>query len=264
MGGMRVKRIGLTVAYDGTEYCGWQIQENVPTVEGVLTQALRDLLQENVELVGASRTDSGVHALGNVAVFDTDTRIPPGKIALAVNRYLPEDIRVQRSGEVPVEFHPRHWERRKTYEDRIINSEMSIPTLHRYAHHVYGSVDVPAMQSAAQSLVGTHDFSAFCSAGSQVKTKVRKISGIDVEERPLRYGEGRSICIRVTGNGFLYNMVRIIAGTLLEIGQGRRSPELVREALESGQREKAGPTAPAKGLVLCSIRYVGWTEHKTE
>ncbi len=257
MGGMRVRRIGLTVAYDGTGYCGWQIQENVPTVEGVLTQALRDLLQEDVELTGASRTDSGVHALGNIAVFDTDTRIPPEKIALAVNRYLPEDIRVQRSGEVPADFHPRHRESRKTYEYRIINTEISIPTLHRYAHHVYGAVDVPAMRSAAQALEGTHDFSAFCSAGSQVKTKVREIFDIDVEESPLRYGGGREICIRVTGNGFLYNMVRIIAGTLLEVGQGRRSPGSVREALESGRREKAGPTAPARGLVLCSIRYGG-------
>lgn len=256
-----MKRVALEVAYDGTDYCGWQIQKNAKTVEYVLTEALRRLLQEDVELTGASRTDSGVHAMGNIAVFDTETQIPPDRMSMAVNRYLPEDIRVMRSWETAPDFHPRHCVSRKTYEYTIMNTSIPLPVLRRYTYHVYGALDVAAMEQAAGILVGTHDFSAFCSAGSQVKSKVRTIYELNIKERyvwpaaPSMGTDGRLLGICVSGNGFLYNMVRILAGTLIEVGLSRRSLDSVAEALAGGRRELAGPTAPAAGLTLCSICF---------
>lgn len=260
-----MRRIRLRVAYDGTEYHGWQVQENGITVEQVLVEALGSLLKQKTEIIGASRTDAGVHALGNVAVFDTDSRIPPEKFALALNRYLPADVRVVYSDEVSRSFHPRYSESVKYYEYTILESPVEIPVWSRYAHHVYRPVDVERMRRAADVLIGTHDFSAFCSAGSQVKDKVRTIHGIRIEEEALaghaRYGlpgisDGRRVRIRVWGNGFLYNMVRIISGTLIEVGTGCRLAESVSAALESGERSQAGPTAPPRGLMLLGIRYV--------
>lgn len=253
---MAVKRICLIIAYDGTGYHGWQIQDNAVTVESRVTEALRELLQEPVELAGASRTDSGVHALGNVAVFDTETRIPAEKIAIALNHYLPDDIRIQRSHEVAADFHPRYCESTKTYEYRILNARIENPVRSRYCYHVRQILDLEEMKKAAEFLTGTHDFSAFCSAGSQVKSKVRTIYAVGIKEYPVPYGnEGREISILVSGNGFLYNMVRIIAGTLIEVGQGRRSAASVKEAVSEGDRSKAGPTAPPQGLTLLKIRY---------
>lgn len=252
-----MRRIRLIVAYDGTCYCGWQIQENAVTVEGELTKALRTWLQEEIELIGASRTDSGVHALGNIVVFDTQSRIPAEKFAIGVNHYLPEDIRVQRSEEVVADYHPRYRKTEKTYEYRILNTKISLPIWQRYAYHVYGELDLSAMREAAALLVGEHDFSAFCSAGSQVKSKVRTVYEVSVEEEAVAGCNGGSIIqIRVRGNGFLYNMVRIIAGTLVEIGQGRRTLADIKEALASGERAMAGPTAPPQGLMLVEIREV--------
>ena len=243
-------RIRLTVAYDGTNYHGWQKQTNAITVEEVLTTALRELLGEEVELAGASRTDAGVHALGNVAVFDTATSIPPGKIAVAVHRRLPEDIRVMRSEQVSSSFHPRYSESRKTYEYTITNAEIQPPTKRLYSYFVYIPLDMGRMRRAAQYLVGEHDFGGFCSAGSQVMSTIRTIYDIKVWE------DGEDIRIRITGNGFLYNMVRIIAGTLIEAGMGRREPETVWQAVEQSDRSLAGPTAPANGLTLIGIQYV--------
>ncbi|MCH5252223.1 MAG: tRNA pseudouridine(38-40) synthase TruA [Lachnospiraceae bacterium] len=250
-----MKRIRLTIAYDGTAYHGWQIQENALTVEEVLSRSLSTLLQEPVELIGASRTDAGVHALGNVAVFDTETKIPAEKMAVAVNRYLPEDIRVQKSEEVSPEFHPRYCDSIKTYEYTIVNTPIPIPTLRRYSHHVYGKLEIAAMEEAAKAFLGTHDFSAFCSAGSQVKDRVRTIYDVRVEQTTLPEMHGSQLKIRISGNGFLYNMVRIIAGTLLEVGMGRRTEASIAEVLQSGERNQAGPTAPACGLMLMGIQY---------
>lgn len=251
-----MKRIRLIVAYDGTDYCGWQIQDNGVTIEGELNRALSELLKEEIQIIGASRTDSGVHALGNVAVFDTETKIPPEKIAIALNHYLPEDIRVQHSEEVAMDFHPRFCDSKKTYEYRILATKIAVPTQRRYSYHVYHELDLTKMREAAACLVGTHDFSAFCSAGSQVKSKVRTIEDIAVLEEPFNFGNGGKIIkIRVSGNGFLYNMVRIIAGTLVEVGLGRRTAEQIKEALASGERQLAGPTAPPQGLMLLEIKY---------
>lgn len=251
-----MKRIQLIIAYDGTGYHGWQIQKNAVTVEAALTEALSELLREPVEVIGASRTDAGVHAMGNVAVFDTETRIPADKIAIALNRFLPEDIRVLKSEETEPGFHPRYCESEKTYEYRIANTPIQIPVLQRYSYHVYHDLNVEKMRKAAAALVGTHDFSAFCSAGSQVQDKVRTVYEIDIRQNPIAsVNGGREIVLRVRGNGFLYNMVRIIAGTLIEVGIGRRSVASVAEAVETGERGKAGPTAPAQGLSLLGIEY---------
>ena len=252
-----MKRIKLTVAYDGTNYYGWQKQPDAITVEEVVNRELTRLLQEPIEVIGASRTDSGVHALGNVAVFDTDTRIPPEKISYALNARLPKDIVIQDSEEVPPDFHPRRTDCVKTYEYRILNTRFPVPTMRLYAHYVYKPLDVEKMQAAAAFLVGEHDFASFCSAGSQVKETVRTIYRLDLNR------EGNMVSFQVEGNGFLYNMVRIIAGTLIEVGIGSYPPERVREMLEAKDRIRCGPKAPACGLTLVGIRYPVLEEQKS-
>lgn len=244
-----MRRIKLVVAYDGTGYCGWQLQPNAVTVEEVLNKALTRLLGKEINVIGASRTDSGVHALGNVAVFDTDSLIPPEKICQAVNQFLPEDIRVQSSTEVALDFHPRRTVSRKTYEYRILNRRIALPTNRLYTNFVYYHLDLNKMQEAASYFVGEHDFKSFCSVKTQVLDTVRTIYRLEVKK------EEDLITISVTGNGFLYNMVRIIAGTLIEVGRGALPPDRIREILQGCERELAGPTAPAKGLTLIGIEY---------
>lgn len=244
-----MKRIMLIVAYEGTNYCGWQLQPNGTTIEGVLNQALSELLGEDIQVIGASRTDSGVHSLGNVAVFDTNTRIPPEKICYAVNQRLPEDIVVQESCEAAPDFHPRHCYSEKTYEYRILNRRIPRPDLRRNTFFYYRSLDVEKMQEAAAYLEGEHDFKSFCSIKAQVESTVRRILACHVEKN------GDVITIRVTGTGFLYNMVRIIAGTLIEVGIGEREPNDMPAILEAQKREAAGPTAPPQGLTMIGIEY---------
>lgn len=243
-------RVKLVVAYDGTNYCGWQIQPNAVTVESVLNEALSNLLKEDIKVIGASRTDSGVHALGNVAVFDTDTRIPAEKISYALNTVLPEDIKIQKSEQVPDDFHPRHCNTVKTYEYRILNREFPLPTKRYDSIHCYRHLDLEKMCEGAAVLVGIHDFKSFCSVKTQAETTVRTIYSAEVSK------QDDMITIRVRGNGFLYNMVRIIAGTLMEVGLGNRTSAQVNEALLGGDRSLAGPTAPARGLTLVGIEYV--------
>lgn len=244
------KRVKMIVAYDGTNYCGWQIQPNGETIESVLNRELSKLLNEEIKVIGASRTDSGVHALGNVCVFDTQTRIPSEKISYALNQSLPEDIRIQKSEEVSADFHPRYCETIKTYEYKILNRTFPIPTERFYAHFTYYRLDVERMRRAAAYFVGEHDFQSFCSANTQTLTTVRTIYQVDIEN------SGELIKIRIRGNGFLYNMVRIIAGTLMEVGYGNKEPEDILEMLEKRDRAFAGPTAPAKGLTLVEIEYL--------
>ena len=241
------KRIELLVAYDGTNYCGWQIQKNGITVQEVLTRELSRLLKEDISVSGASRTDSGVHARGNLAVFDTCTRIPPEKISYALNERLPEDIVVRRSAEVVPDFHPRKCKSRKTYEYRILNHRFRDPLERLYSTFIHAPLDAEAMKKGAAWLVGEHDFASFCSAGAQVTSTVRTI----YEAAVIKTGD--MITIRLTGNGFLYNMVRIIAGTLIQVGMHTCPPERVREILEARDRSAAGPTAPAEGLTLMKI-----------
>lgn len=243
------KRVKLIVAYDGTAYHGWQVQPNAVTVEGVLNEKLTELLGEEITVTGASRTDAGVHSLGNVAVFDTETRIPADKISYALNQRLPEDIVVQDSAEVPADFHPRFTDSQKTYEYRILNRRFPIPTLRHDTYFYYRPLDVEAMKEAAGYLVGEHDFKSFCTVGAQVETTVRTIYDLTVTK------EEDVIKIRVTGNGFLYNMVRILAGTLISVGIHEREPEDMTRVLAACDRTAAGPTAPACGLTMVGISY---------
>ena len=246
-----MRRIKLIVAYDGTDYCGWQIQPNGITVEEVLNRKLSELTGENITVIGASRTDSGVHAQGNVAVFDSDTTIPPERVAYALNRKLPEDIVVIRSEEVPGDWHPRYQETVKTYQYHILNREMPDPIRRRDTYFVSYPLDLEAMRCAAAYLKGEHDFRSFCNVHTEVQDTVRTIYDLDI----IR--EGDLITIRIRGNGFLYNMVRIIAGTLVRVGRGFYRPDQVREILEKRERTEAGVTAPPQGLVLVKIDYPG-------
>ena len=239
----------MVVAYDGTNYCGWQVQPNGITIEEVLNRSLSNLLGEKIEVMGASRTDSGVHSLGNVAVFDTDTRMPADKIAFALNQRLPEDIVVQGSCEVPLTWHPRYQESTKTYEYRILNRTFRMPTRRLDTYFYHYPLDVEQMSEAASYLVGTHDFASFCAANAQVKSTVRTIYSCTAQK------ENDIITIRVTGNGFLYNMVRIIAGTLIEVGAAKRRPVEIKDILAAENRDAAGPTAPAQGLTMMGIEY---------
>lgn len=244
-----MKRVKLVVAYDGTNYHGWQVQDNGITIEEVLNRTISELVQEDIKVIGASRTDAGVHACGNVAVFDTESRIPGDKFSFALNQRLPEDIRIQESCEVDADFHPRYADTVKTYEYNILNRRFELPTKRLYAAFCYYPMDIERMNQAAAYLVGEHDFKSFCSAGAQVQTTVRMIYAVNVTKAD------DMVHIRITGNGFLYNMVRIIAGTLMQVGTGLMEPEQVKEILEARDRSKAGPTAVAKGLTLVEIRY---------
>lgn len=254
------RRILLRVAYDGTNYHGWQVQPNAKTIEGELNRILTQLTGEEIQVTGASRTDAGVHALGNVAVFDTLSRIPAEKFSYALNQRLPEDIVIQSSVQVADDFHPRHCDCRKTYEYDILNRTFPLPAYRNTAYFLYGDLDLDAMRKACQAFLGEHDFASFCAAGAQVQTTVRTIYSLEVLEQPLT-GAGRAdiperlLTIRVRGNGFLYNMVRIIAGTLVEVGKGHIRPEEIEGIIAACDRAKAGPTAPARGLRLVEIAY---------
>ena len=245
-----MKRIKLTVAYDGTAYRGWQVQPNGITIEEVLNKSLSDLLKEPVSVIGASRTDSGVHGLGNVAVFDTENRMPGDKICFAVNQRLPEDVRVVHSEEVPLDWHPRKQNCTKTYEYKILNCRIEVPTRRLYAHFCHYALDVDKMRQAASYLIGEHDFASFCASNHQAEETVRNLYEIRVDR-----GADDIVTIRLRGNGFLYNMVRIIAGTLIRIGSGMYPPEHMKTILEARNRAAAGDTAPAKGLTLVGIEY---------
>ena len=332
------KRILLSVAYDGTDYAGFQAQKSgVPTIEGELNRALTELTGVPVEVIGASRTDSGVHARCNLAVFDTESRIPPEKFAHAINVRLPDQICVQTSMEVPADFHPRRCSTVKTYEYRIWNAQMPDPMRRLYTYFSRYRFDIDKMREAAAYLVGEHDFKSFCSTYTSAKTTVREVLAVEVEEilpgcetalpgsetaltgsetalpgseialpgsetalpgseialpgseialpgfetalpgseialtdsenvsdSHSDAGPGsdsvssaarmpREIVIRVTGRGFLYNMVRIIAGTLMEVGRGAKTPDQIPDILNACDRRAAGSTAPACGLTL--VRY---------
>ena len=280
------RRILLRVAYDGTNYHGWQVQPNAKTIEGELNRVLTQLTGEEIQVTGASRTDAGVHALGNVAVFDTVSKIPAEKFSYALNQRLPEDIVIQSSLQVADDFHPRHCDCRKTYEYDILNRTFPLPAYRNTAYFLYGDLDLDAMRKACQAFLGEHDFASFCAAWAQVQTTVRTIYSLEVLEQPLAVtGRGskpasevtgadpicqptetaaveqsqrspeRLMTIRVRGNGFLYNMVRIIAGTLVEVGRGHIRPEEVEGIIAACDRAKAGPTAPARGLRLVEIKY---------
>ena len=244
-----MKRVKMIVAYDGTNYCGWQIQNNGITIEEVLNKELTCLLKEPVTVIGASRTDSGVHSEGNVAVFNTENRMPADKICFALNQRLPDDIRILQSEEVAPDYHPRKQNCVKTYEYKIMNRKIEVPTMRLYSYFCYFPLDVERMREGGTYLVGEHDFKSFCTARGQAEETVRTIYSLDIEKA------GDLITIRIKGSGFLYNMVRIIAGTLMKVGMGVYPPSYVEEILDARDRKTAGPKAAAKGLTLVSLDY---------
>lgn len=250
-----MRRIRLRVAYDGTNYSGWQIQPSAITVEKVLDDAIHQLTGEHIHVIGASRTDAGVHAMGNVAVFDTASSIPADRFTYALNRYLPDDVIVQESDEVNADFHPRHCDTKKTYCYRILNTEFGIPQKRNYTWNVAGNIDIDKMKKAASYLIGEHDFKSFCCVRTQAESTVRTVYSLDVDKKD------EEIHITITGNGFLYNMVRIIAGTLIQVGKGRFEPEYIQCMLDACDRTQAGQTAPPQGLTLMKIDYLGTTAY---
>ena len=245
------RRFFLIVEYDGTSYCGWQRQQNGPSVQQELEEALLRLMGETIGVTGSSRTDAGVHAMGLCAHFDSATRIPPEKIAFALNTMLPPDIRIRESGLAREGFHARYSACGKVYRYRFFNSRHDLAIGRQYAAHVPLKLDVELMDREAQALCGTHDFEAFAASGSVVKSTVRTIYRVQVTRN------GDEVTLYVLGDGFLYNMVRIIAGTLMEVGTGKREPGAIARAIETKDRLALGQTAPAKGLTLMRVLYDG-------
>ena len=244
-----MKRILLTVEYDGTTYAGWQRQINGLAVQQVLEEALQQATKERIVVTGASRTDAGVHALGQAVHFDTESRIPPEKYPFVLNTMLPRDVRVHTGREVPEGFHARFMTCGKRYTYRIVNSRHA-SAIRRNTHvHVPLPLDLAPMQEAARQLLGTHDYAAFQASGGTAKTTVRTIRSAEL----IRLGD--EILLTVEGDAFLYNMVRIIAGTLIEIGLGRRTVNAFSEAYETLDRLSLGVTAPPQGLELTKVYY---------
>lgn len=244
-----MRRIALTIGYDGTEYAGWQRQENGLAVQQVIEDVIEKLFHERVHVMGSGRTDAGVHARGQVAAFDFKHPIPVERLKLALNANLPADIRIYQVWEAKAEFHPRFNAKRKTYAYRFINGEIMPPELRKYYTLVKEPLNIEKMQEALKMLEGEHDFLAFRSSGGMNLSTVRTIYSAVLKE------EGEGYRIEVTGNGFLYNMVRIIAGTLFEIGKGKLDLECITKALNTGRRELLGPTAPGMGLMLMKVDY---------
>ena len=245
------RRFVLVCEYDGTAYCGWQRQINGPSVQQVLEETLARLTGEAVTVTGSSRTDAGVHALGLCAHFDSATRIPPDKLAFALNTMLPPDIRIRESGPAPEGFHARYSACGKVYRYVFFNSRHDCAIGRQYAAHVPLELDERLMHTEAQALCGTHDFAAFAASGSVATSTVRTIYRAQVKR------DGEQVMLTVLGDGFLYNMVRIIAGTLMEVGTGKRAPGAITRAIATGDRLALGQTAPAKGLTLMRVLYGG-------
>jgi tRNA pseudouridine38-40 synthase len=268
----------ITLAYDGTDYVGWQRQANGVSVQGLIEDALRELEGRAVAVAGAGRTDSGVHALGQVAAFTIERAMPPDALLRALNAHLPDAIRVMAADEVPASFHPRFVASTKTYRYRIWNGDVVSPFECRYVWPVGGALDVEAMSAAARLVEGQHDFAAFQATGSDVASTVRDVvesriadcgSRIDygfaespqsirnsaIRNSALRNPQSALLVYEITGSGFLRHMVRTIVGTLVEIGRGKRPVDWMADVLASRDRTAAGPTAPAAGLFLVRVDY---------
>ena len=244
-----MRNLRLDLCYDGTRYRGWQrLGDTDNTIQYKLEQTLGKILNETIEVSGSGRTDAGVHALGQVASFHCESDMPAREILEELRRYLPEDIGIYSCREVSLRFHARLNAVRKTYRYRIWNSTEPCVFERRYVSIFPETLDIAAMECAAHYLEGEHDFSAFCSRAKSKKSTVRCITDLDVSK------EGNEIRITVSADGFLYNMMRIIAGTLIEVGRGERLPESIPE-LFRGARSETGFLAPAKGLCLLKVEY---------
>ena len=237
-----MKNIKLIIEYDGTNYYGWQKQNDKVTIQGTLEEAVRNLTKEENDVIGCSRTDSGVHARGFVASFKTESTVPPHKFREAINYRLPDDIVVLSSEEVSEDFHPRYLAKGKTYEYTIYNNLVPTALNRAFSYHYKYPLDIESMKEACNFFKGTHDFKAFRSEGSSVKTTVRTIYDLNIKT------EGDFIKISVSGDGFLYNMVRIIVGTLINVGRGKIAPHDIEKIIAGKDRKEAGDCVPAKGL----------------
>lgn len=244
-----MKNIKLTIEYDGTNYAGWQRQKNAISIQQVLENAITKLTGEKVEVSGSSRTDSGVHARGFVGNFHTSSSIPGERFKMAINGKLPDDIVIVKSEEVSEDFHARYNSKGKKYSYTILNRRCEPAIGRNYVYHYRGKLNVEAMKEAAVHFIGTHDFEAFKSLGSSVKTTVRTITSLNV------YKNDDIVKIEISGDGFLYNMVRIISGTLLFVGIGKIKPEEIPDILLSKNRKRAGKVLPARGLCLEEVYY---------
>lgn len=244
-----MRRIKVTLEYDGTGYAGWQVQPNGDTIQERVEEALAKVIREKIRIHGSGRTDAGVHARGQVAHFDIGSNLPLKNIRDGANAYLPPDIAIIQVEEVSPDFHARYNARGKIYRYRVLLRETRSPLSLDYACRISVPVDIEVMRIAGQNLVGEHDFSAFEASGSSIRNKVRQLSRLEIRE------EGEMLEFELQGNGFLYKMVRNIVGTLLEVGKGKLSLEDVKDILESKDRTQAGPTAPANGLYLLRVIY---------
>ncbi len=248
-----MKKYALLVCYDGTNYGGWQIQKNAVTVQEKLTEAIEKALGVKGTVTASGRPDSGVHAAAQVCHFSAETTVPAERLAAAINFNLPEDISVLKSAEAPESFDATSHAKRKTYCYRIYISGRRNPLKDRYAEQIKYSVDLQKLKQAAKLFEGQHDFKAYCAAGSQVKTTVRRIYSIKVWTR--EYRSSTDVEIYVTGNGFLYNMVRTLTGTMIYFAADRLKKEDIIRSLEEGDRNSVGKTMPAKGLTLEAVDY---------
>ncbi len=249
-----MRRIKITLAYDGSDFHGWQIQPGLPTIQGTLQDVLGEIENKPVEVIGSGRTDAGVHALAQVAAFSLANRIPTENLKKAMNRLLPPAIRVLRAEEVAPEFHARHDARSKLYEYRICRGDVCPPFERRYVHHYPYPLDADRIVAAAPLFEGEHDFSAFAASDDRDRKGGSKVRTIFLSRAELG---GERLVYRVRGSGFLKYMVRNIVGTLLEAGKGNIGEEGICALLAPGARAKAGPTAPASGLFLVEVEYAG-------
>lgn len=244
-----MKNIQIIISYRGTNYCGWQVQPNGLTIQAVIIRAIKELTGESVTLIGSGRTDAGVHALGQSANFFTNSTIPPELWHRALNTRLPVDIRVINSRECSPDFHSRYHAKGKSYGYKLLTSPVASPFLADLAFHVSRTLDWAAMEEAAASFLGDHDFTAFMASGSSIKTTIRKITEISFTKHDDLWE------MTFIGNGFLYNMVRIMVGTLYEVGYGRLKPQDIKKIIDGKDRSKAGITAPPHGLYLKEVYY---------
>jgi len=245
-----LRNIKVTIEYDGTNYHGFQRQtDDLSTVQQALEETLTTLTEHPVTVIGAGRTDAGVHARGQVINFTTECRIPVDRLIPAMNSLLPNDIVAKGTEEVDLSFHAQFLAKSKGYRYHIYNARIPSAFDRLYSYHVPQKLDVARMKEAAAFIIGEHDFSAFRAAGSNAKTSVRRVYSLEIDHRPP------NIYLTVEANGFLYNMVRIITGTILYVGKGKLTPKDIRRFLDTGKREETGPTVPPQGLCLMEVRY---------
>ena len=245
-----MRNIKLTIEYDGKDFNGWQKQPNKLNIQGTIEQAIKQITKEEIDLTASGRTDAGVHALGQVANFKTNSNIPIEKIPIAINTNLKKSIRIVKAEEVDEKFHSRLSCKRKTYRYVINNSEYESAIYRNLEIFIPFKLDIKKMQKAAKLFEGEHDFKAFKASGTSSKSSIRKIYKAEV-----KLNTNNRIYIELTGNGFLYNMVRIIAGTLVEVGEGKLEPESITQIINSKNSENAGKTLPARGLFLLNVEY---------